>query len=57
MREIAWNFYIGHLSISWYTELLKDEKFFEVEKGNDYKLFRIYKLVFVKFKKYEQEEV
>ena len=57
MREIAWNFYIGHLSISWYTELLKDEKFFEVEKGNDYKLFRIYKLVFVKFNKYEQEEV
>lgn len=48
MREVIWSFWIGHTQISWYKELLKDEKFFEREVTNEYSFLRIYKLSFVK---------
>ena len=49
MREIVWSFWIGHTEVSWYKELLKDEKFFEIEVTSEYFFLRIYKLYFLKF--------
>jgi hypothetical protein len=49
MREVVWNFYVGHLSVSWYKELIRGEGFFEREVTSEYTFTRIYKLSFVRF--------